>query len=185
MPHQRKEMSAMSDRGNVLAVWQVYPRAECVNLPAIDCPEWGRCYGIIDRARIQNAELSELHRTESEAWADAASRLESAPLRSQSTRPVALTENGETEELNIRLEAEAKRRQAAEAELAARKAPPDGWIAVTPETMPEARALMFTPTDEDTVRYRIVPAGQARLLTDATHWRPLPTPPVREKEGRE
>ncbi len=58
-------------------VWKTYPEARKTELPKISdvgmCV--GMCYGIIDRARIQNAELSELHDSPYEAWLDAATRL--------------------------------------------------------------------------------------------------------------
>lgn len=50
------------------------------------------------------------------------------------------------------------------------------WIPVS-ERLPDERALAFTPTQEETVRYRIAPAGLSRTMIDATHWRPLPAAP--------
>jgi hypothetical protein len=55
-------------------IFRAYPRAEAVALPALGDTR----YGIIDRARNVNAELSDLHETEEAALLDAVSRLNKA-----------------------------------------------------------------------------------------------------------
>lgn len=92
---------------------------------------------------------------------------------------------------------------ALKAELAALKAQPDGWIAVT-ERLPKDETPVLIlwnglirigerrweePTHEDTYErfwYWDDPEddGQCWENMDVTYWSPLPTPPVREKEGR-
>jgi hypothetical protein len=46
------------------------------------------------------------------------------------------------------------------------------------DTMPKSgRVLLFAPTDDITLRYRVSDADLARLLSEATHWMTLPEPP--------
>ena len=63
--------ASQQETQKVRAVLLMYPRAECVCLPS----DGRDLYGIIDKARIQNAELSELRESEAQAWDSAYSKL--------------------------------------------------------------------------------------------------------------
>lgn len=51
------------------------------------------------------------------------------------------------------------------------------WISVE-DRLPEERCLAFTPDQDETMQYRIIPNGLFKqVATDATHWQPLPEAP--------
>ena len=55
----------------------------------------------------------------------------------------------------------------------------DGWIRVE-EQMPNERCLAYTPDQDEGGTWRIIPKGLFRqAASEATHWRPLPAPPVK------
>ena len=60
--------------------------------------------------------------------------------------------------------------------LGENKALRNPWISVD-DRLPTERALFYTPNTDEPSRYRIVPAGLAKITTDATHWAPLPPEP--------
>jgi len=54
------------------------------------------------------------------------------------------------------------------------------WIPVS-ERLPKTKCLAYTPEQDETMQYRIIPAGfLSQAATDATHWMPLPPPPEGE-----
>ena len=55
----------------------------------------------------------------------------------------------------------------------------DGWISVKTR-MPNERCLAYTPDQEEQGTWRIIPKGLFKqAASEATHWRPLPPPPVK------
>lgn len=56
----------------------------------------------------------------------------------------------------------------------------DGWISVNDRLPGNERVIAYTDNDDVVVRYRFIPAGLFRqVASEATHWRPLPPPPVK------
>jgi len=58
------------------------------------------------------------------------------------------------------------------------------WISVE-DILPQERCLAYTPNDQDIgIQWRIIPARLFEMVaSDATHWMPLPSPPITEKES--
>lgn len=56
------------------AVWKHFPAAHCVSFPNPLTHKWQ--YGIIDKDRIRNAELSDLCDSEEGAWRNALNTME-------------------------------------------------------------------------------------------------------------
>lgn len=51
-----------------------------------------------------------------------------------------------------------------------------GWVEIDWDNPPAERVHVFTPTDDVTMRHRIVPAGLIRTASDATHYKLLDEP---------
>ena len=55
----------------------------------------------------------------------------------------------------------------------------DDWIPIdkmTPPTGANCKFLMFTPTPDLSMQYRVVPADVWKTVSDATHWQPCIEP---------
>ena len=51
------------------------------------------------------------------------------------------------------------------------------WISVQDELPKNERVEAFTPTSDESMRNRFIPAGLfSQVASDATHWRPVSSP---------
>ena len=52
----------------------------------------------------------------------------------------------------------------------------DEWIGVDPDELPDVRCVAYSEFADVSMQYRIIPAGQFKYATSATHYLPLAPP---------